>query len=272
MAETNESLLNVINKSGFLFQARVEKEIKTAKPGNWEPIAHEHRWVDPFDGREGFIDLVLEYGIDRMAIECKKTNDAKWVFLIPQNQGETNRARLLWTYEGMVPQESNRKKISEWYDFIAKITSLESLFCIVRGQGENDTPMLERLSLSLLRSVESLANEELEYAKTTLHSLHVYWPVIITNTKLFACRYDPDKVDISTGQLSGADFEEIPLIRFRKNLSSSVQARQYSDLGQANLDYERTVFIINSNHIVTNLRQMKTLNDISVPFPWQGFL
>jgi len=272
MSENNESLLNVINKSGFLFQARLEKEIKSARPGNWEPIAHEHRWVDPFDGKEGFIDLILEYGIDRIVIECKKTTDATWIFLIPENQGDTNRARLLWTFEGIIPGGTFRKKTSEWYDFATNAISLEALFCIVRGQGENDSPMLERLSSSLLRSIESLASEELEYAPKPSGSIHVYWPVIITNTRLFICRYDPDKIDISTGHLSDASFDEIPSIRFRKNLSSSVQAKQYSELGQANLDYERTVFVVNSNHILTVLGQMKILNDIRMPVPWQGLL
>ncbi|MBL8097970.1 MAG: hypothetical protein JNK81_02255 [Anaerolineales bacterium] len=269
--ENNEDFLNIVNKSGFLFQDRVEKEIDAAKPGSWMPIAHEHRWVDPLDGNEGYIDLILEYGIERMVIECKKVSDAKWIFLVPSHQTKTNRAKLLWTYEGLIRSETYRKKLSVWHNFRTKLDSLEALFCIVRGQGENDNPMLERLSSHLLRSVENLANEELEYQKRSEGEFHIYYPVIITNAKLLVCYYDSNDIEISTGQLAKANFEEVSSIRFRKNLSSSVQPKEILHLKQANSDYERTVFIINSNHIIDVLSQMKLPYEINAPWPWEGF-
>jgi hypothetical protein len=224
MTESDNDYLNIVNKSGFLFQTRIEKEIELKKPGDWSPITHEHRWVDPLDGKEGYIDLILEYGIERMVIECKKLTDAKWIFLVPNNHNETNEARLLWTYEGIIPNETFRKKISEWHNFHTKITSFEALFCIVRGQGENDTLMLERLSSYLLRSVESLAKEELDYQRGPTGEYNIYFPTIVTNATLLVCRYESDNIDISTGHLEKAKFEEMPLVRFRKNLSSSVQS------------------------------------------------
>jgi len=249
---------------------RVEREIETTMPGDWRPIAHEHRWIDTFDGKEGYIDLILEYGIERLVVECKKTTDATWVFLVQNNQDQTNRARLLWTYEGPIPQEQFRRKITEWHNFRTRAKSLESSFCVIRGQGEKDTPMLERLSSYLLRSVESLANEELEYKANPEGSYRIYFPAIITNTTLFACQYDPSRVDISTGRLNNANFTEVPSIRFRKNLSSSIQAQKYSKIEQANLDYERTVFVINSNHIIETLKEMKLPYEINSPWPWEN--
>jgi hypothetical protein len=271
MTENNNDLLNIVNKSGFLFQARVEKEIEDTKPGNWAPIAHEHRWVDSLDGKEGYIDLILGYGIERVVIECKKSTDAKWIFLVPNDQGESNRARLLWTYEGLPPQETFRRKVSEWHNFKTKITSLEALFCIVRGQGENDSPLLERLSSYLLRSIENLASEELEYEKESSGELHIYYPVIITNATLLVCRYAPGNIEISTGQLAEASFEEVPIIRFRKNLSSSVQTKGVRNLEQANLDHERTIFIVNSKRITDSLKQLKLPYEINAPWPWERF-
>ncbi len=268
--ESNDDLLNIVNKSGFLFQARMEKEIESTKPGNWTPIAHEHRWVDPLDKKEGYIDLILEYGIERMVVECKKVSDAKWFFLVPNNQAKTKRAKLLWTFEGLIKQEAYRKKISAWHNFQTKADSWEALFCIVRGQGENDTPMLERLSSQLLRSIENLANEELEYEKHTERDLHIYYPVIITNATLLACQYDTNNIEISTGQLADAEFEEVPFIRFRKNLSSSVKTKEILDIKQANSDYERTIFIINSNHVVDILKQINLPYNINAPWPWEG--
>ncbi|MBM3181639.1 MAG: hypothetical protein FJZ86_15010 [Chloroflexi bacterium] len=270
MTENNDDLLNIVNKSGFLFQTRIEKEIEATKPGNWTPIAHEHRWVDPLDGKEGYIDLILEYGIERMVIECKKVSEAKWIFLVPNDQVKTNRAKLLWTFEGLIKQDAYRKKISAWHNFQTKAASLEALFCIIRGQGENDTPMLERLSSYLLRSIENLVHEELEYEKRATQDLHIYYPVIVTNSTLLACQYEPNNIEISSGQLANAEFEEVPFIRFRKNLSSSVKTKEIRDIKQANLDYERTIFIINSNHVVDILKQINLPYDINAPWPWEG--
>lgn len=271
MIENNDDLLSIVNKSGFLFQGRIEKEIETLKPGNWIPLAHEHRWVDPFDGKEGYIDLILEYGIERMVIECKKVSDAKWLFLVPDGETKTNRAKLLWTFEGLIRGETYRKKISEWHNFRTESDSLEASFCIVRGQGENDNPMLERLSSYLLRSVENLASEELDFKKPSEGELHIYYPVIVTNATLLACHYDTNNVDISTGQLAKGEFKEIPYIRFRKNLSSSVKRKEILNIRQANLDYERTIFIINSNHIIDTLKSLKLPYGINAPWPWEGF-
>jgi hypothetical protein len=269
MSDNDNDYLNVVNKSGFLFQNRIEKDIETMKPGDWYPITYEHRWVDPFDGKEGYIDLILGYGIERMVVECKKVTDAKWIFLVPDNHAETNQARLLWTHEGLIPNESFRKKISEWHNFRTKSTSLESLFCIVRGQGENDTPMLERLSSSVLRSVESLAKEELDYQRNPDGEFNIYFPAIVTNATLLVCRYKPDDIDISSGRLDKVNFDEVPLVRFRKNLSSSVQPKKHQNIKQANLDNERTVFVINSNYIIDVLKELKLPYEINSPWPWE---
>jgi len=270
MPETNDTFLNNTNNSGFLFQMRIEQEIETNKPGNWQPIAHEHRWRDPLDGKEGFVDLILEYGIERMVIECKKTRDASWIFLVPDNRGLTKRSRFLWTYEGKVKQEVYRKKIFAWHDFSTNSNSLESSFCIVRGQGEKDAPMLERLSGILLRSVERLATEELEFEKPSEGELHFYIPVIITIATLFTCRYDTNNVSIISGELSDAVFEEVPFIRFRKNLSTSLPTQKLQNLQQANKENERTIFVINSNHIVKVLSEIKFPYELNAPWPWEN--
>lgn len=66
MVENKDSLTDVINNSGFLFQLRLEEEIKKTRPlspmGEWQQIAREHKWIDTLDGKEGFIDIVLESG------------------------------------------------------------------------------------------------------------------------------------------------------------------------------------------------------------------
>lgn len=65
----------------------------------WELHAQEHPWRAE-DGREGFIDIIIRNRRenDRMVLECKRTRDADWVFLVPEN-GNANsgtRARMLY--------------------------------------------------------------------------------------------------------------------------------------------------------------------------------
>lgn len=270
MPETETSLLNLVNASGFLFQLRVEQEIKATQPyrrGNWEIAAREHRWFDPQEGAEGFIDLVLISGVGRMVIECKRVTDGHWVFLIPDKRDRVSRARTLWTM-----RSRTNEVVANWHDFSVMPPSPETAFCIVRGQGEKDTPMLERLASLVLRSVESLANEELNYSARSEGNPCIYFPVIITNASLHVCRFDPATIDISTGQITNANFQQVPYIRFRKNFSSKLLSRQeYRDIEKVNQDNERTVFVVNSVDLANTLRDWNIpYNESNAPWPWEN--
>jgi hypothetical protein len=271
MAESPESLLNVVNASGFLFQLRVKNEIKAVQSGyqgGWEVVAPEHRWVDPTLGTEGFIDLVAKSGVSRMVIECKRVQDGYWVFLIPDGKNQMGRARSLWT-----ERRVQRQNLLDWDDFQVSPASPESSFCILRGQGEKDIPMLERLSSVLLRSTESLAEEELTLGPTPgTGAVCIYHPVIVTNAKLQICQFDPKDIDLSSGQLPAnvSQFQEVPLVRFRKNLSTVNSSRKVPvDLTKANIEHERTVFIINATKPSNTLREWKVSGfDMHAQWPW----
>jgi len=270
MPESEESVRNLINASGFLFQLRVEHAIRTITDRHrsvWT-IAREHRWVDPTSGTEGFVDLVVEHGAGRMVIECKRVQDGNWIFLIPDKRDRMSRAKLLWTH-----QQAQRKDLSGWDDFHVAPSSPESAFCTVRGQGERDVPMLERISGILLRSTEQLANEELALGRPSINGTpHVYYPMIITNAALQVCRFDPCDIDPLTGQLpeGEGEFESVPFIRFRKNLSTSSSfQRAPSDLKQANTEYERTVFVINIAELTNILTEWEVGPfDRFTSWPW----
>jgi hypothetical protein len=166
MGETDETLLKVVNKSGFLFQLRVEQEIRRTKSQHgWKVVGREHRWADAQSGEEGFIDLVLAAGRQflRMAIECKRVGEGTtWVFLVPDAaMPSMRRARLLWTYT------RQEKGFIGWDDFTLSPESPESEFCVVRGQTDRNVPMLERLSGIVVRSLECLAEEELRITHGT---------------------------------------------------------------------------------------------------------
>jgi len=267
MPETKESLLKLVNASGFLFQLRIEQEIRTnVHKDNWDIAAREHRWFDSLEGKEGFIDLILNKGFARMVVECKKVTDANWVFLVPEKKKKTYDARIIWTMG-----KSSSEHIAEWHDFIVTPLSHEATFCIVRGQGEKDTPMLERLSSLVLRSLESLANEELSYTKRLDTKACLYVPVIVTNATLHVCRFNPLNIDISTGQIDDADFEQVPCVRFRKNFSSTIPSgKPQRDLETANRSNERTIFVVNSGQLAEILEEWEIPYQSNAPWPWEG--
>jgi len=271
MSENKESLLNIVNASGFLFQLRIEKEIKAMDhygTGKWIIAAQEHRWFDLQGESDGFIDLVLKAGIMRMVIECKRVTDANWVFLIPDGHREMARTRVRWTL-----RNPNNASIADWHDFHISPPSPEAAFCIVRGQGEKDTPMLERLSSLVLRSVESLADQELGFTSRSGGEPCVYFPVIITNATLLVCRFKSEKIDISTGQIDDADFEEVPCVRFRKNLSSSTpDSKPQETLEKTNQANERTILVIHSDDLAATLNEWDLpYSHSNAPWPWERY-
>ena len=137
----------------------MEREISQFKlqwNTDWDILYREHRWLDPISSTERFIDLVLRSHAVRMVIECKRVQDATWLFLISDDKVDLGRARLFWTYT--VDQQ---KSFSGWDQFKFTYSSPELPFCIVRGKEEGDNPMLEHLAGIVLRSTEVLADEEL---------------------------------------------------------------------------------------------------------------
>lgn len=251
----NDDLIKIANASGYFFQESLRQEIQqTAREHGWSIAAEEHRWCDQ-SGREGFIDLVLENGDHRMVIEAKRTKGATWVFLVPKSSDQSElRARCLWTYcaQDEPPQFA-------WRDFKLEPASAEAKFCVIRGQGEQDQPMLERLGGILLRSTESLAEEELGLGTPTVYGdRRYYFPALVTNSQLYACQYDPRSIDLTSGELPEAEFQPVNFIRFRKGLSTKWPIpTDVRNLKQANWAKERTLFIINGAKLSETLRKWR---------------
>jgi len=126
MPETKESLLKIINASGFLFQLRIEQEIKSTDLARiWDISAREHRWYDSQEGSDGFMDLVLtQTGSARIVIECKRVTNANWIFLIPDNKDRVLNAQIKWTMR-IKPD----KYFTDWQDFKVRPVSPEATFC-----------------------------------------------------------------------------------------------------------------------------------------------
>jgi len=267
MKSIEEILEPIVNASGFFFQLGVEHELRNhvIKPGSsWNIIGREHRWIHSSTGNEGFIDLLLDTGTILLVIECKRVKNGRWVFLVPRGDSPMNRARLLWTHTDEV------QSISDWSDFKVTPPSPEAMFCVVRGQGEKEVPMLERLASRLILSAEALSNQDLEIKRSLERSkARVFIPMIITNAELYTCSFDPALIDLQTGMIDETEFEPVPLVRFRKSLSSAIHQRtRPRSLQDLNIANDRTVLVMNSQHMAEGFKEL------GMPFtgqwPWMN--
>lgn len=205
-----------------------------------------------------------------MVVECKRPQDATWAFLVPDGQSnKTKRVRCQW-----VEHERDKETLTGWYDFRMLPESLESEFCVVRGTGEANPPMIERLSTSLLKSMHCLAGEELQLAGKQKDSCWmIYFPVIITTAELEICRFNPGEVSLKDGKILRGTFEPVPFVRFRKSLTTLLTPNASpKTLQEANQDKERTVIVINASELTTTLGQFK-FQGIAWPdedWPWKA--
>src|SRR5437899_12872372 len=89
---------SVLNASGFLFQLRVEEEVKAGRGSHaWAVAAREHPWDHEKSGRSGFADLVLTNGgMARFVVECKRSRQAHWYFIVPSDAQETIRDSAIY--------------------------------------------------------------------------------------------------------------------------------------------------------------------------------
>jgi hypothetical protein len=252
--EREKQLGSIVNASGFLFQERVADEIERNRQlHGWEVALSEYPWKDRETGKEGYIDMVLKMDAMLIVVECKRPRDGIWVFLVPDYRGKSIRtSRCLWT-----KCNSGKTEAVRWSDLTTNPGSHEAFFCAVRGKGEGDLPMLERLSVQLLNAVDSLAAQEL-MLKQSSDELKVYFPTVVTTAKLAICRYDPSKVSLENGEIGNGEgeFEEVSLVRFRKSLSTNLSSFPATDnLKQVAEESERTVFVIQASGLSDVLRR-----------------
>lgn len=278
MAEDNSSFLNYVNSSGFAFQMRIEEEI-LKEPNRWRLVGREHRWQDE-SGQSGYIDLLVDFDALRVLVECKKQKDKNWVFLKAKSGEHRDRCSLLWAkkYKPIDPMPIPTD-FAAWDVFSVSPTSYVSAFCTLQGQGDNSKTLLEKTASELTHATECLAKEEFAFTVAKdFPQQKVYLPAIVTNAKLTVCSFAPHKVNISTGELAleDAEFQEVPYIRFQKGLETSILSsasqigiQQELGLREINAEKERTVFVVNSDHLLDFLKHCDInthQRDIQVPW------
>jgi hypothetical protein len=257
----DKELLKTINASGFPFQLRVADLVeRTASRHGWRVLVREHPWTDPETGKASFIDLVLARDRDsvRLVVECKRAQEGQWVFL-PHTETETTAFTQL--ARGFLTTNSlNGRKTSDWVDCHFKPPSAESSFCAVRGTGDGDRPLLERLAAQVSRATEVFGRQELAVERPgSLDLPTLYVPVIVSNVELVLCDADTSRIDIATGSLSSSEvsFKTEAMVRFRKPLATQVDLSRFDDVSSINRDAERTVFVVNSVTLPDCLREFR---------------
>jgi len=162
-----------------------------------------------------------------------------------------------------------RKKDSPSFkDFLDCRCILEidtSSFCVIRGSGENDEPMLERVAGKLMRSIENLASEELLLCPI-FEDAWLYIPVIVTTAELILCEYDPRKADLVSGEIkeNDCDFRSVDFLRFQKSLFTSlsmmnkIKFDKIADLKKSNEASQRTVFIVHASGLIEFLKGIRS--------------
>lgn len=268
MAEDKKSLTNLVNASGFVFQLAVANSIRSSGGHEWEIIAEEHPWHDPESDAEGFIDIVIKKGAVTFVIECKRSKEGSWVFLAPAGSDHVRRVRMLW-----VAGTQKKKTGSGWDDIDFLPPSDEARFCVVRGTGEGEKSLLERLASQLCMAADSLANEDASLRPNKGQDFYcLYVPVIVTNADIHICKLSPEKVSLATGNISEGDFSSSQVVRFRKSFSSKAPPNASAqDLSMSATERERTILVVSASSLVVFLEKLDIRKDMFDRWPWVPF-
>jgi hypothetical protein len=256
----DKKLLDAVNRSGFPLQIKAAAEIaKTQDRHGWRVLHQEHAWKNLRDGQSGFIDLVLldRYETTALIVECKRSLDTNWIFLVPEiNPMRHGRGKAWATH--VVPPYVHSDALRELS--FAPHTP-ESAFCVIDGQDPKARPMVERVAAEVASATEAYAREDYGLRDPSKSFTRIYANVILTTARLKLCAFDTHHISISTGTIADASFKEVPYLRFRKQLSTEPvlngvpESRQdASTMAQAK---ENTVFVVNADHLLEFLSEFE---------------
>jgi hypothetical protein len=255
-SESRDKSISLVNTSGFPFQIAVLNYIERTKNSHgWRVFSSETPWQNPNTSSGGYVDLIL---IDRhetqlMIVECKRVRNARWIFLPTSDKFQRTYAKCWISY-----LEGQKEKLG-WYDLTLDPSSPEANFCVIRGQDKDSKPMLERIASELVEATESIALEEMQLIKLNNISRfrRFYWPVIITTAQIEVCVFNPDTdIKIENGEVSDAEFNKVPLLRFTKSLSTRLSNNIIpKNFARASEEKKRTVFVMNVSKLVEILKE-----------------
>lgn len=251
-----------VNSSGFPLQIAVANAInETNSQHGWTTRYTEHSWQNSDNGESGFIDMVVSdrYKTQFLVVECKRVKDTSWIFLL---EGLTKKN---WsnTKSFIFKKDSENIKKFGWYDLSVSPYTYQSQYCVIPGTGSNSQSLIERTAAELVSSTEGIALEDKLLYSRENQELRIYYNVIVTTAQLKVCHIDPSSISLKDGTLTDAEFEDVPYIRFRKQLNPIYEM---PDAHFRELDLirakENTVFVVNSQHLVKFLSEFEIDEDL----------
>lgn len=268
MAAKPDSPLDDVNKSGFPFQIALRSLIeRTRDRHGWTVQAEELYWKHPHAEESGYIDLLVAdpFGGETLLLESKRVvQDGKWHFLAT---GGTPPS-IEWATIFYVREPTKEAAgFCGWSDFLYAPTSPQVNYCVVPKRDDKNA-MLEHIADSLLPSVEAIGLKMAgEVHQDSCGCERFIIPAVVTNARLLVCKMAPEKMDLKSGILDeeACTFEEVPMVRFRKNLKAHCpridgpNARS-GVLRLDTLDRDRSILIINAEKLPEILPGLKGRN------------
>lgn len=251
-----------VNSSGFPLQIAIANSVnELSVQHGWSTRYTEHSWRNESTSESGFIDLVLSHrgGTQYMVVECKRVKDTSWIFLVDENSPEVRRHSKSFVFR----KTGSDVKRFEWIDLTLDPPTPESQFCVIPGTDNRSQSLIERSSAELVSATEALAMEDKSLSLDDREDLKIYFNVIVTTATLQVCRFNAQSISLKDGTLEDANFEEVPYVRFRKQLNpvyeipEIYQVAGHQDVAKAK---ENTVFVVNSSHLFEFLRDFEIDN------------
>lgn len=249
--------IQVANQSGFPFQIGVEHLVETSGSA-WRVLRREHAW---FDGnRGGYIDLVLQSADDRLLLECKRRQDAEWVFMSAASAPTQNLDFNFWV--DLTDREVHSLRRSGWLGGRVNPYSHVAHFCTVRGSSGSgrDGVMLEPIASELASSLVAFGRAESAMDPPRPGSPRIYMAAIVTTAKLVMLEFNRREIDVSSGHLpADAKEHQVGYLRYQKQLIQHLNRDSF--LGGIRRDspgnlWEQTIWVVNVDHLEQFLRDV----------------
>jgi len=185
-------------------------------------VQEEIAWRDS-DGSDKFLDMVAVGAGVRVSIECKKTAQDKFIFLLPEvDEIQQRQPTLRGVYLYQIQDSAPRGSVA-WGRISTLPTTYDSMYCVTKTSGPNR--LLEANAQALVRGTEAYAADRCKrFRPQGAESKSVPCiPVLITNAPLFVARYRPDDVSLESGiyQARGEHLTAEQVVRFTKQFTTS---------------------------------------------------
>jgi len=197
MAEADQFDIKLIQPalkgSGFPFQTAIRYAIRT-HPAQYRIHASEYPWRNR-KNEDSFLDLVANNRQLVLTIECKKTKQENYIFLLPEDReastGDTLDFRSLRL--NLEADNKTRRVYCEDHELQPRCPAAE--FCVVSTNSKER--MLERDAAMLISATDSFACDGPEWRKLAIQAPFLIIPVLITNAEIYTVRYKPPRYPFS---------------------------------------------------------------------------